>query len=355
MKRAVARYRIFSVLNDRGLDLSHSDILKAEVIGEIPQDKQDHYTTIWEDIEDSIGRDSFKNLFAHIRTIKIRRKLRKTVLEEIREGLNPSEAPIKFIDEWLDPYADALADVTGQAFQGGQNANQINNYLGWLNKIENFDWIPPALYFLAKNKNREDLLLRFFEKLERLAAGMMVLRSNINERVERYSNLLDAIDGGSLWDAYSPIELTQSEKENIISTLDSDLYLTKRIRLYVLLRLDTALSAGGAAYDHSIVTVEHVLPQTPADNSQWKSWFNDLEHVEWVHRIGNLVLLPRRKNSQARNYEFDVKKDKYFSTSGGVSNFVITTQVINEAEWTPQVLQRRQNEQMDKLKQIWSL
>lgn len=348
-------YRIFSVLNDRGMDLSHSDILKAEVIGEISEDKQNQYTTKWESIEDEIGRDSFKELFVHIRTIKLRRKLRKTVLEEIREGLNPSKAPMQFIDEWLEPYADALADVTSQAYQGGQKATQINNYLVWLNKIDNFDWIPPALYFLAKNKNQEDSLVRFFEKLERLAAGMMIIRSNINERVERYAGLLEAIDNGNLWDPDSPLELTSSEKKHIGDTLNGDLYLITRIRLYVLLRLDTELSAGGAAYNHSIITVEHVLPQTPAENSQWKNWFNDAEHEQWVHRIGNLVLLPRRKNSQASNYEFDIKKSKYFSTSGGISNFVITTQVINETDWTPHVLQRRQNEQMDKLKKIWSL
>ena len=33
---------------------------------------------------------------------------------------------------------------------------------------------------------------------------------------------------------------------------------------------------------------------------------------KYTHRIGNLVLLPRRKNSEAQNYDFDVKKQKYF-------------------------------------------
>jgi uncharacterized protein with ParB-like and HNH nuclease domain len=37
-------FRIFSVLNDRGLDLSVADILKAEIIGNIPEDEQENYT-----------------------------------------------------------------------------------------------------------------------------------------------------------------------------------------------------------------------------------------------------------------------------------------------------------------------
>lgn len=42
-------YRIFGVLNSRGLDLSATDILKAEVIGGIPPELRDSYTKKWED------------------------------------------------------------------------------------------------------------------------------------------------------------------------------------------------------------------------------------------------------------------------------------------------------------------
>ena len=55
-------YRIFSILNDRGMDLSHSDILKSEIIGRISQDQQDAYNDRWEDAEDELGRDSFGDL-----------------------------------------------------------------------------------------------------------------------------------------------------------------------------------------------------------------------------------------------------------------------------------------------------
>lgn len=58
-------YRIFSVLNDRGLDLSVTDILKAEIIGKLPTDQQAVYTAKWEDTEVSLGREVFKDLFAY--------------------------------------------------------------------------------------------------------------------------------------------------------------------------------------------------------------------------------------------------------------------------------------------------
>ncbi|MCP4230404.1 MAG: HNH endonuclease, partial [bacterium] len=141
-----------------------------------------------------------------------------------------------------------------------------------------------------------------------------------------------------------------------ICKLDSDIYLITRIRKFVLLRLDYALSSGGATYDYPIITVEHVLPQNPAPESEWLELFpNEDIFYEYVHRLGNLVLLPRRKNSQAQNFEFEKKKEKYFTTAKGISPFVLTTQVLQEDEWSPEVIERRQAAALDVLKQEWDL
>ena len=59
-------YRIFSVMNDRGMDLAPSDILKANIISSIGEHERERYTELWEDIEDRLGRENFNDLFAHI-------------------------------------------------------------------------------------------------------------------------------------------------------------------------------------------------------------------------------------------------------------------------------------------------
>jgi hypothetical protein len=98
-----------------------------------------------------------------------------------------------------------------------------------------------------------------------------------------------------------------------------------------------------------------VLPQTPAPGSVWTTWFTDEERQQWVHRLANLVLLTRRKNSEASNYEFAEKKEKYFKTRSGVSPFALTTQVLNTHEWTPALLQQRQGELVNALATLWRL
>jgi hypothetical protein len=134
------------------------------------------------------------------------------------------------------------------------------------------------------------------------------------------------------------------------------MYLLHYVCRYVLLRLDAKLSEGTALYEYQTISIEHVLPQRPSASSDWlKSFPTKQAREKYVHRLGNLVLLSRGKNIEAENYDFDVKKEKYFSTSRGISPFVISTQVLRCREWTPTVIEQRQSELIGTLKQLWRL
>lgn len=99
-----------------------------------------------------------------------------------------------------------------------------------------------------------------------------------------------------------------------------------------------------------------MLPQNPAPDSVWVKCFPSLEERErYVHRLGNLVLLSCWKNTHAQNYDFEIKKQKYFTTKTGISPFALTTQVLNEQEWNPEVIERRQKELIGVLKKVWRL
>jgi uncharacterized protein with ParB-like and HNH nuclease domain len=349
-------YRIFSVMNDRGLDLSHADILKAEVIGKIADENQDAYGKKWETAEENLGREAFKDLFAHIRMILVKKKLQQTILKEIRQQIKPGENSTKFIDEQLVPYANGLKTIKDSDYQSAQGAEKINAYLKWLNRVDNFDWVPPAMVALAKHENDPEYLGWFFQQLERLAACMMIMRYGINDRLDRYGSILEVLEHGDGDSLAAKLMPTEREKHKVFNNLNGDLYEMSKVRLYVLLRLDTALSGGGAVYDYPTITIEHVLPQTTQKDSKWQEWFPDqIEREGWVHRLANLVLLSRRKNSEAQNYDFETKKEKYFKSDRGVSPFVLTTQVLVVNEWTPALLRERQEALLEKLRELWSL
>lgn len=349
-------YRIFSVLNDRGMELSHTDILKADIIGSMPEDDQDDYTNRWEETEEDLGRGTFQTLFGHIRMIRQKAKARDSLLKELRDYVNPSAEPKRFMEKTLLPMAQAFSEIRGTSYESDRLSGEINRLLRWLSRIDNVDWEAPAILYLSRYPKDPERLLRFFRDLERLAAGMMIRRANINRRLERYGRLLRAIESEEdLYHEDSPLQLKDDERKNILEILSGNLYNMPRIPRPVLLRLDEALSEGEARYDHGVISIEHVLPQHPPADSQWLEWFPDEEQrEEWTHRLGNLVLLSKKKNSQARNFDFQRKKREYFQHNG-ISPFAITTEVINEEKWTPGMLEERQERLLEKLRGVWRL
>ena len=102
-------FRVFSVLNSRGLDLLPTDIIKSDIIGSIAPSKQDEYTEAWEELEVETGRDGFAEVFGHIRMIYAKEKARRALLEEFREKVIPraSSAEPLLNSEWV-PIMDRI-------------------------------------------------------------------------------------------------------------------------------------------------------------------------------------------------------------------------------------------------------
>ncbi len=355
-------YRVFTVMNDRGVDLTPADILKAEIIGPIPSHERDDYTARWERVEETLGSGGLSELLSHIRTIYasgVKADNLDTFRKQIMAHFGDSR---RLIDDALVPYGSAYAIILHQTYEhtdiNAELACEVNDKLRWLAQVGNHDWVPPALVYLKRYHDQPARLLSFLTALERLAASFAICQQYAHRRQPRYSRVLGAIErGANLADAASPIQLTQAEREATLLALDGDLYLMPPTpRNYVLKRLDRFLADGAATYDTRKFTVEHVLPRNPKPGSEWTQWFPTPQlRAKWVHRLGNLVLLTRDKNSDASNYDFARKKKTYFTSYNGVTPYALTTQVLKEEVWTPEVVERRQRELIGKLRELWRL
>lgn len=317
-------FRMFSVMNSRGLNLMPVDIIKSDIIGKLPEKEQQYYTDKWEDLEVQTSRSGFNEVFAHTNMIFSKAKAKKNLLEEFREAVLTKVTPRELIDDILEPYAEAYVILANRKYVAVKNAEQVNQYLFWLNKIGNSDWMPPAIKFLAEHKNDPDYVLWFMERLERLASFLRITAKDINRRIERYKRLLEEMEMNpdhSLDDPLASIELSNKEKKEFADTLDGEIYkLTGIRRNFVILRLNEFVGDGAAKFDFepNILTIEHVLPQTVRAGSEWeKLWPDTAMRERWGNRIANLVPLTRKKNSEAQNYDFEKKKEIYFKGKSG--------------------------------------
>lgn len=358
-----AAYRIFSVLNNRGLDLAPIDILKAEVLGSIRrmggEDKARTYSKKWSEIESQLGRDAFGDLFAHIRTIYAKQKQRATLVKEFQEHVTEYKAPIDLVDKVIKPYAEVWDFVRDADFEATEHAETINEHLSWLNRVDFKDWVPPALVYFKRFRQQPKRLAEFFQSLERLTYFLLVTKVGINERIETYAALTKEIEPeafkGDLA-ALTTLTLTDAQKRKFVVALDGDVYDDlPKARMALVLRLESLVRAPGVQLQDA-VSLEHVLPQTPPDGSDWIKWFPDEDERDgWTHRLANLVPLDRNKNSSASNYDFAKKKDAYFKGKGKASPFVLTQEVRAENEWTPTLLAERQKRLVGVLAEHWNL
>jgi Protein of unknown function DUF262/Protein of unknown function (DUF1524) len=352
-------YRIFSVLNTRGLDLSPTDVFKSQVIGAIDQSLREAYARKWEDAEDDTGRADFADLFGHIRMIFSKQRAKEGLLREfpvqVLSGYQPDRMR-SFVDDELVPYARAYCEIRdaryGLAEAGGE---RINAWFRRLARLDNSDWWPAALWAMRYHRGDPEFLDGFLQRLERLAASMLIRRIYTTPRVERYTRLLTELANGSGLGAPA-FDLEVDEIAGTVGLLDGDLYLSTRVRKYVLLRLDELLSAAdGPVFQHKLITIEHVLPQNPEPGSAWREKFTPAQRAEWTHRLANLVLLNRTKNPEAGRLAFGKKKEKYFSGPHGVATFALTVGVLTEKDWTPDILKDRQTSLLNTLIAEWKL
>lgn len=355
-------FRVFSVMNSRGLNLMPIDIIKSDVIGQIPQKEQQYYTDKWEDLEVQTSRSGFNDVFTHTRMIFAKAKAKKSLLEEFKESVLSKTTPKQLIDDILEPYSEAYTILVNRKYVATKNAESINQYLFWLNKIDNSDWMPTAIKFMAEHKNEPDYVLWFIRKLERLASYLHITAKDINHRIERYKTILEEMEMNpdhNINDPLLSVELSNKEKKEFANVLDGEIYkLTAIRRNFVILRLNSFVSDGAAKFDFepNILTIEHVLPQTVATGSEWEGWWPNIEEREtWINRIANLVPLTRKKNSEAQNFDFSKKKDIYFRGKNGTTTYPLTTQVISESTWTPSIVGNRQMELLKKFKECWEL
>lgn len=358
-------YRIFSVLNDRGLDLFPSDILKAKILGDIRksggESKSKEYATKWTSLERKLGRTGFVDLLGHIRTIYAKKKQHAILSKEFTEFVANGIAADKLVDDVIAPLAEIYSFLKEANFQATEAAEDINEQLRHLNRVDWKDWVPPALSFFKKFRNQPRLIADFLKGLERLSYYLLVTKAGINSRIEHFVAVIEEIEKEG-FDGFSQnmksLGLNDDEKKSFIAALDGDIYKKlPKARAALILRLEALKSDGSKKQEFTNVSIEHILPQTPSIESGWLDIFPDTElREDWTQRLANLVPLHIRKNPAASNYDFDTKKNVYFAGSDGTASpFVLTQEVRSLPAWTQEVLEDRQQKLVDIFSRHWEL
>ncbi|WP_338751172.1 DUF262 domain-containing HNH endonuclease family protein [Bacillus sp. FJAT-52991] len=353
-------FRLFSILNDRGMPLTNADLLKSTNLGAINESERPHYQNLWESMEEELGREELEKLLGFIRLIFVKEKARKTIQEEYTEKVfdkHPEFKGQKFI-EYLLRFANIYREKILNADIQTTDKEIAAKYYGLLTLMRDFipfsDWIPVFISFYQKFSNDVEAY-SFLKVLERKNVVSWVRGITPTARVIETVKMIQVIEQAEMVEQVYQADIFQTDldQEAFAYNIHSNELYKKKYAKYLLLRLDMALSENinvKKSYT-GVISVEHILPQKPSDNSDWKKGFTEEQRKIWTHRLGNLVLLSRKKNASANNREFKIKLEKYFSN--GITDFELTKELKNYQQWTIEECQTRHQQLVDQLIQLY--
>lgn len=351
-------FRLFTVLNDRGIKLRNSDILKAQNLKEVTDiKKQKKYAEFWEELEGELEED-FDLFLSYIRTILVKEKARHNLLKEFEDSIykpkvfnqstkiyEPTQPLLKKGEETFELLKSYKAHYD-MLFSG--NNHKLNKNWAFDNLISVLEdtalsdiWVPPLLMYL--NVFGEEQVHDFLIKLDNKFSGDWIARETITTRIEAMGDILNKIESCSKEDMLKEKQIDKLLNSDIfdfdyaefISQIESSNIYGRRYARYLLRKIDYLLDMplySEQRSSYANMSVEHVLPQNPHDDSQWVKDFSFEEREKWTHRLGNLVLISRRKNTGQGRLDFIDKKTKYFTNS--IESFPNSLKVIQKSTWT---------------------
>jgi uncharacterized protein with ParB-like and HNH nuclease domain len=351
-------FRLFTILNDRGLPLTNSDILKAWNLGAVKSETEsEKYAIMWEELEGSFGRDEFERLLSIIRTIYVKDKARENILKEFEEKIYKATPPLlskgKETFEAIKEYAEIYNELVYFEDIPKTISNRFKNLIQIMKAgLPSNDWIPALLSFYKKFGATK--LLEFTILLENKFSADWMLQQTPTTRIVNMSTILKLIEKAKTADAVlnatGAFSFDQKELKNRLN----DVVYGKRFGKYILLKLDYLYQDHSHVFpDFEQISVEHVLPQNPADDSEWKKIFTDEERTDWTHALANLALISRKKNTSLSRRDFKEKKTVYFNDY--ISAFPNSLRVMQYDEWSLDVLEKRQVELLDKIMKHYSV
>lgn len=359
-------FQLFTVLNNRGVKLSSSDILKAENLKELSAADRTSWATRWEEMETYFGED-FDKFLSHIRTILVKKKQTTTLLKEFDEFVYSNQeydrTQKKYVPrtpilrrgrdtfELLYSYYHTYQEVFDTDHSVVTGDYEITNYLKLMETGFGADyWIAPVLDYYRKYRRRG--FVAFLKALDRKLSADWITAATPTVRMENVNAILREIEASQDSAALLQSKTFTISKSDFERVLNGDIY-GRSFAKYLLLKLDLIYRGSSTPMiPQAIASIEHILPRNPSADSQWVKDFSAAEREEWTNKLGNLVLISRRKNTSQGNRDYVEKKEKYFEKN--IEMFPNSIRIYqNYPEWKLSDLKKNHSDVVTELLNVY--
>jgi uncharacterized protein with ParB-like and HNH nuclease domain len=358
-------FRLFETLNDRGLELSATDLIKTHILNKVSNDTDtfnniiENWNEMYEKIKDIepvkfirrfmlsqyAGKFSEKNLYEDVRL-----KLEKKTPQEVSNFVST-----------LNDYADIYKKIYDCDFTD----DTINRRLRGLQMVEvspSFTLLLKIMPYFENKRIEKDDVLEIMDMIEVFHIRWGICNQATSRLDRIYNEICLELDKTESKDFKNIIakKLYEEIKNNVNDEIFKanfsmrDFAPNQSRTKYILWKLSEP--TGETILNLKEIETDHILPQKLNEN--WKNYLiskgydedkiNKL-HREYVNKIGNLTIIKGRWNKSMSNKLFVDKKQHYQN-----SEISITKDLTKFTDWTFKEIKERTEELANKALNIWN-
>jgi Protein of unknown function (DUF1524) len=339
-------FTIFETLNDRGLDLAISDLLKNYLFGLSANrlsEVQERWISMFSILEAIDSEDIVLNYIRHLWSSKYGLTRERDLYNAIKKKITSKQSAVDFSNELFEGSRIYAAIInTGNELWShyGSTTQQHMSTLNLLGMVQVRPLLLAVLAEFDKNEVKKCLKLVVSWSVRFLISGGLgggTLESY-------YSNAAKNVRAGKIKNTRNLIRIMKSIvpsnkqfEDDFKNARVSKNYLAR----YYLRVLENELKGKSEPElipnpNEEIVNLEHILPRNPS--TEWPHF--EIETVGiYIRRIGNLALLSHKTNEESGNKSFSDKKKIYKK-----SKFIITSDITKYRTWSEATIERRQAE-----------
>ena len=338
--------QIFNVLNDRGMPLSSIDILKSSLMQKLSDNKEDRnmFKNEWQDINSNLkfAELSIEDMLTTFLYYKLTANPKSRLDKELLNIFDKEKKDALTIVNEIKDFSNAYIAILTQEDKHIYCLKYLKHKIYWNSILTTAEFVK-----YPNMKELKEILVAYY--YQNWISGATVARIkqtsfNILTHVKNKSELSDIKE--EMQKNLDKYKTTKIFKDEI---LYSDIYGRKWDKSLLLL---VEYFSEEDEYKKFIpisskLHLEHILPQTLSKG--WENIFTKEELDDWTNSLANLTLLSMRKNIQASNSSFTLKKKAYADTNNVVTPFIITQSILKCSKWDVEELEKREEQLVSKI------
>ncbi len=356
----VNAFTVFETLNDRGLILSQTDLIKNYLFnkaGDRIEEAKDKWTRFTGAIESGINEEEILNYIRYYWSSKYGLTREKELYKNIKEKIKNKNQSITFLSN-LEKNSEVYLAILNPNHPLWNNfPPECSEYISELLELRLVQNRPLLIALLEIWKDKPEEVKKALKLIVSWSVRNLITgkigSGTLEKEFSKQAKLINEGEINSAKKLLNSIKHLIPTDEEFKTAFEIATVSKAYIARYYLRKLEQTYRTTAELEpikNPEKANLEHILPVNPTDlQRDWPSFDENL-HKTYYRKIGNLTLLDKTMNSDIGNGPFKNKKSIYIN-----SELVITRDLAKYDDWTPSEIEERQKEFAGRAIKIWDL